>query len=73
MRNRILLDSAYDFFVIDGRDGEIRGPFDTSEDAKREAKKWRKTLDKCMRCCIYVDWKVNERKIKMMFEKGKIR
>lgn len=68
MKRLVLPECAYDFFVFDSRDGETRGPFDTVSEARTEAKKWRKTLKSWQKPCIYVDCRVNERKIKRMLK-----
>ncbi len=64
MRGRRLLpEAAYDFHVVDGRDGEREGPFGTLAAAKRVAKRWRDDLVRRQRPCIEIEWLVNERKV----------
>lgn len=60
---RLLPEAAYDFWAYDCRDGEKRPKRDTFAEALAEVKHWRKALDSWKRSCIYVDWKINEKKV----------
>ena len=60
---RVLPDSCYDFFVVDDRDGEMFGPFDAIDAARKKAKAALDQLPSWQRCVIVVEWKVNERKV----------
>ena len=63
MSRRKLPDAAYDFWAVDSRDGERRPIRDTLAEAKADAAKWRNGLSSWNRCCISVDWQVNEGKV----------
>lgn len=63
MGRRLLPEAAYDFWAHDARDGENRPKRDTMAEAQLEVREWRKALDPWKRSCIYVEWRVNERKV----------
>lgn len=62
-KRRLLPDACYDFFVVDGRDGERWGPFDTPHKASRESKRLRGGVDHWNRCVFKLIHEVNERKV----------
>lgn len=63
---RLLPESAYDFFTHDGRDGEIGAMRDTLAEARTDARKLRAALPSYKRPAIEVCWHVNERKVLLL-------
>ena len=60
---RLLPESAYDFTVRDGYDGEETGPFDTKSEAVAQLRIQRAKEHSWNRCRITLEWQVNERKV----------
>lgn len=69
-RKRLLPEAAYDFWVRDGRDGEERSRRHSLADALSDQRAWRATIRKWQRCCITVEWAVNERKVLRLLQQA---
>lgn len=67
-RKRSLPESAYDFWVRDGRDGEVTPRRDTLAEARSDLAIVRHGEDSWSRCCWEIKWEVNERKVKRMLD-----
>ena len=67
---RWLPEAAYDFWALDGRDGDKGWTRDTLAAAKLDAKTWRAKLKSYQRPCIQVVWAVNERKVLALLRQG---
>lgn len=63
MKRRLLPDACYDFYAVDGRDGERWGPYRTINEAQSERKRRRAGMDSWMRPAVYLESEVNERKV----------
>jgi len=72
MKRRLLPDGCYDFLVVDCREGEERGPFDTHAEAVLELRRWRRRLDRMSGWSLYVEHRINERKIVRLAQSGRL-